>query len=140
MKRAILVVFAMLTAVLLCSCGKSKAGDVSNVTNDFGNSKVYSKDDMESAAEVVMDKFKKDFEGCTLYSLKYMGDDYCKEQLSHCKDLDNSEDFAQCMVFESSFYSSEEGEGLEADEKYDYWEWCLAREKDGSWKLLTWGY
>lgn len=139
MKKITLIIFTILTAVIWCSCTESESADISNVKIDYGVSEVYSKADIESAAMVVENKFKT-FEGCNLYLLKYEGDDYCKDNLSYCKELDSSKEFIDCMVFKSKFRSPKNGGGnWEADTVYDDWEWFLAREKDGSWKLLTWG-
>ena len=52
----------------------------------------------------------------------------------------DKEPFTQCIAFDSSFHSPENGGGAwEANEEYT-WSWWLARSEGGKWKLMTWGY
>ena len=53
---------------------------------------------------------------------------------------DDPEVFTQCIAFDSSFRSPENGGGAwEANEEYT-WSWWLARSEGGKWKLMTRGY
>ena len=55
--------------------------------------------------------------------------------------LYEGKDYVQVVEFLSDFHSPVEGGGTwETDTEYTDWQWWLAREKDGGWQLLTWGY
>lgn len=87
----------------------------SNVKIDYGASSVYSKEDMDSAIEVIKQKFRT-FDGCELYSLSYIPDEECNnlQSLRWMNELrkdDNKEVFTQCIAFYSSFRSPIKGGG-----------------------------
>lgn len=106
----------------------------------YGDSEIYSKRDIDKAADEVMDKFAS-MRGCKMYSLTYAGDDTCSRELDYCNSFAaDGEEFVQCIVFESVFRSPLRGGGAwESNEIYT-WSWYLARTEFGGWKLLTWGY
>ena len=111
---------------------------------DYGASSVYSKEEIDSAIEIMKKQFAS-FEGCELHSLSYMPDEECNnadniEWMNNLRTDDNKEAFTQCIAFESSFRSPEKGGGAwEANEEYT-WSWWLARSEGGEWNLMTWGY
>lgn len=129
----ILLIFAL--ALSLCACG----GKANDVTIDYGESTSYTHDDIDGAAKVVLDKFS-EFDGCILNSLTYAGDKKSNDNIEYCNTLDEDSGFTECIVFDSSFRSPKNGGGAwEADEIYT-WSWYLAREANGEWVLLTYGY
>ncbi len=137
MKRFFVILLALLSTILLFACAKGNTG---SYTVDYGSSDVYTKQDMDLAIKKITDEFS-DWEGCVLYSVKYMGDDVCEENLEYCNSLKDDAEFTQCMIFESSFRSPVNGGGAwEANHVYENWSWVIAREADGPWNLLTWGY
>ena len=111
---------------------------------DYGASSVYSKEEIDSAIEIIKKQFAS-FEGCELHSLSYMSDEECNnadniEWMNDLRTEDNKEAFTQCIAFKSSFRSPKNGGGAwEANEEYT-WSWWLARCEGGEWKLMTWGY
>ena len=109
------------------------------VTVDYGTSTIYSQDDMTSAIEVITEKFNT-MDGCKLYAISYTNDDLCERELNYCNDLaDDGVIFDECIIFTTRFRSPLFGGGAwSANRIYD-WSWCLAREKNGPWVLLTWG-
>lgn len=122
---------------LLCFCGCS---DVSNFGVDYGNSQIYTKKDMNKAIDKIVDEFRT-WDGCVLYSIEYAGDEKCEKELEYCRELGDNEDFTQCIVFTSSFRSPVNGGGAwYPNQVYTGWDWYLAREENGGWVLLTWGY
>ena len=58
----------------LTACGKQ--AQMSDVTIDYGNSSIYSKEDMDTAIKAIKTVFK-DFDGCELHSISYSSDDQC---------------------------------------------------------------
>ena len=113
--------------LLFAGCGKD--GDTSKVEIDYGTSSVYSKEEIDSAIEIIKKQFAS-FEGCELHSLSYMPDEECNnadniEWMNNLRTDDNKEAFTQCIAFESSFRSPEKGGGAwEANEEYT---WSVAQ-------------
>ena len=142
MKKIITVTLCIVLVLLFAGCGKN--GDTSKVEIDYGASSVYSKEEIDSAIEIIKKQFAS-FEGCELHSLSYMPDEECNnadniEWMNNLRTDDNKEAFTQCIAFESSFRSPEKGGGAwEANEEYT-WSWWLARSDGGEWNLMTWGY
>jgi len=143
MKKAIAAIL-LLCLVILCGC--SKPANMTNVSIDYGKSKVYSRQDMDSAISVIKKEFSK-FEGCELHSISFTSDGICKDNVGYCNTLregaglDKSIVFDESIVFESSFHTPKYGsDGFNPNEEYDGWNWVLARQDNGAWKLLTWGY
>ncbi len=135
MNKDIFVLWILSISLSLCACG----GKTNGVVINYGESEIYSDDEINLAVEVVKAQFE-EFEGCELHTLSYAGDSACKAYLAYCCDLDENKDFVECIVFNSSFHSPKNGGGAwEADYEYT-WSWYLAREKNGSWTLLTFGY
>lgn len=142
MKKIITVMLCIVLVLLFAGCGKN--GDTSKVEIDYGASSVYSKEEIDSAIEIIKKQFAS-FEGCELHSLSYMPDEECNnadniEWMNDLRTDDNKEAFTQCIAFKSSFRSPKNGGGAwEANEEYT-WSWWLARSEGGEWNLMTWGY
>ena len=140
MRKSMIVYLALVLIIALCSCDRQ----VSEVSIDYGDSKIYSNQDMDDAISVIKATFA-EFDGCTLYSLQYAGDEVCKDNIEYCRSLAEDENIEagnirECIVFNSSFQSPKNGGGAwEADTEYT-WTWFLAKGEDGDWVLLTYGY
>lgn len=136
MKNLSIALSLLLVLVLLSACG-----NVSSCTVDYGTSQMYSQEDIDQAATVVERKFRT-LSGCVLYSLTYAGDELCKEELSYINDLVKSQnmEFEECLVFYSEFRSPKKGGGAWTPNDIYTWDWCLGRETDGEWVLVTYGY
>lgn len=142
MKKLSSVILSFFILISMCSCNTSfKLGNVENAEIDYGVSEKYSKKDIDSAIQVVFDEFRT-WIGFELYSINYPGDEYCDEdELEYCNSLREGAEFVDCIVFYSSFRTPPHStEGFEADSYEWDWSWHLAREADGKWELLTWGY
>jgi len=119
-----------------------KAGKtLPEVSYDFGESELYTAEDLEEAAVQVKCEFAT-FEGCELHSLRYAGDEAnTPENLKWLNDHDDDPGYTQVAKFVSDFHSPVEGGGAwEADQEYTDYEWWLARTDDGGWQLVTNGY
>ena len=154
MKKSLicLVITAVMFSVAGCGGQKSEVKEaekteaaeqtveVDGVKIDYKTSELYSKEDMDAAITEIMKEFDS-WEGCEMHEISYTDDQMCKDNLSYVGELDTDKEFEDCIVFTSSFHSPKEGGGAwEADYEYEGWQWYLAREKGGSWELLTWGY
>ena len=121
--------------------GKPKA----EVSIDYGDSTLYTKEDMDAAIAVIRKEFDT-WEGCELHSITYGSDDECSaDNIAWMNELeatnDAQETFSQCILFKSNFHSPKNGGGAwNADQEYTDWQWWLARSEGGAWKLMTWGY
>lgn len=142
MKKYSLSVICVVLFALLAGCGSK---ETSNITVDYGDSVVYTEQDMDDAIKVIEEMIGS-WEGCELHSISYSSDDVCTDEknLSWMNDLEKANDndlaFTQCIMFDSSFGSPKEGGGAwEPDTEYT-WSWWLARSDGGEWKLMTWGY
>ena len=138
MKKIITVTLCIVLVLLFAGCGKN--GDTSKVEIDYGASSIYSKEEIDSAIEIIKKQFAL-FEGCELHRLSYMTDEECNnadniEWMNDLRTDDNKEAFTQCIAFESSFCSLKKGGGTwEANEEYT-WSWWLARSEGGEWNLI----
>ena len=74
MKKAVAVMLLLCIAML---CGCSKPANMANVSIDYGKSKVYSRQDMDSAISVIKKEFSS-WDGCVLHSINFAGDGICK--------------------------------------------------------------
>ena len=74
MKKIITVMLCIVLVLLFAGCGKD--GDTSKVEIDYGTSSVYSKEEIDSAIEIIKKQFAL-FEGCELHRLSYMTDEEC---------------------------------------------------------------
>ena len=89
MKKAISFVVCLVFAVSFAGCGKS---DTTKVKIDYGNSSIYTEEDMSAAIDKILNEFSK-MEGCELHSLSYSSDDVCSDadNIAWMNDLEKSE-------------------------------------------------
>ena len=134
MKKLIALVLALVCVIGLVACG----GNVKNVKITDYSSEIYSDAEIKNAIDVAINYFKKNFEGCTLTEITYLGDD----------ELDNWQEFAErnnaddVMVLVSSFnVGASGGDGsLNPNDTYTNWKWVLVRTNDGKWEHVDHGY
>ena len=113
----------------------------SDVEIDLGNSSIYTEEELKEAAVQVKCRFAT-FKGCELHTLRYAGDDANNEEnLERLNLLDEDAQFIQVVEFTSDFHTPMDGsEVFQPDREMTDYQWWLAREADGGWQLLTWGY
>lgn len=113
------------------------------LTIDYGDSQLYTKEELEEAAIQIKCQFAF-FDGCELHSLRYAGDAFnTEENIAWMNSLDEGRDYIQAAKFLSNFHSPVdpgEASAWEPNQEYTDYEWWLARTADGGWQLLTWGY
>ena len=111
------------------------------VSIKYGISKMYTKEDMDAAIEVIIDDFYL-YRGRRLFSLSYSGDERSIKELDYCNSFEKyDEKFAECIVFDSFsiFYKLPGGEGS-YENTINFWSWILARTENGPWQLISCGY
>ena len=136
------IAFAVLFLLSVGILGLLNAGCVSDkpVSVDYGTSKLYSRTDMDLAVVALKDDFDK-MTGCRLYSLKFAGDERCRQELEIAnRGRAQSELYTDCIVFDSVFRSPVAGGGAWEPNKRYYWSWVLARTGDGAWTVINKGY
>ena len=119
-----------------------KSGKIApEVSYDYGESALYTTEELEEAAVQVKCEFAK-FAGCELHSLRYAGDEYnTKENLDWLNGLDEGAKYTQVVELLTDFHSPVEGGGAwEADTEMKDYQWWLAREDGKGWQLVTFGY
>lgn len=131
MRRIAMICLSFCCFVCFCACG----ADMDYLMINYGVTEVYESEELEDAVAVIKEKFE-EFEGCKLHSLKYVGDEASQK---YCDSL-GDDTIDQCVVFESSFQSPEDGgENWEPDTEYN-WKWYLGRQADDTeWTLLDFG-
>lgn len=110
MKKLVLVLVFVICALGLVGC-KDESTD--GVKVDYGNSKIYTKEDMDEAIELIKDEFDT-WEGCELHSITYSSDKECNtadniawmEELAKANDIQGG--FTQCIMFKSDYHSPKE--------------------------------
>ena len=132
--------FGIVFLILLLLQGCSNGGDVSKVQIDYGQSSIYSREDMDSAIQKIKEEFKT-WKGAKLLSVSYTDDKRAEEELSYCNELKDDADFSECIVFESVLHSpKKDSVAWNPDQDYTGWQCYLARSGKEDWELLTWGY
>ena len=132
--KKLTLVLALICVIGLVACG----GNVKNVKITDYSSKIYSDEEIQNAIDVAINYFEKNFEGCTLTEITYLGDDK----------LDNWQEFAErnnaddVMVLVSSFnVGASGGDGsLNPNSTYTNWKWVLVRTNGGKWEHVDHGY
>ena len=79
---------------------------------DLGTSELYSESDLNDAAEAIKKQFL-EFEGCTLHSLTYAGDERSNKEAEY--HISHDIIYDEYAVFDSSFHSpkNQEAHGLQ---------------------------
>ena len=134
MKRFIALVLAIICILVLVSCG----GNVKNVKITDYSSEIYSDAEIKSAIEVAIDYFKKNFEGCTLTEITYLGD----EKNNDWQDFAERNNATDVIVLVSSFeVGASGGDGsLNPNSTYNNWKWILVKNNNGKWEHVDHGY
>ena len=132
MKKIICFFTCVVFTLSMVSCF---GGDVKNVEIIKRPSDIYSQEDIDSAIDVIVDEFDKDWDGCKLNKIGYAGDDAIDENKDYLKGKLDGKDADEVIVLTSDFYvDSTGGDGsLNQDFTYKHWKWILVREKGGEW-------
>ncbi len=137
MKKNIVWTICAVIIAALCFCGIAAAEELDFPFN-YGESDIFSMEDMETAAKVVMAKFS-EWDGCKMHMLEYGGDARSLDELEYVK-ANYEEQYDECMVLMSAFRSpKEETMAWEPDQDYA-WSWTLTRANGGEWNLINWGW
>ena len=134
MKRVLSCVILCLILLGLTACG----GDVGEVGILAVDSEIYTSAELESGVNTVLDYFQKEFDGCKLSDLEYVGDERNRDFIGYAERVGADE----VLVFRSNFDVDERGGdgSLNPNTSYMGWLWILARTNGGEWEHVDHGY
>lgn len=136
MKKLSFIMLFLALLTFLSSC--SNRGDISRVNMDYGESELYTQDEISSAMDVVITYFYREFAACTLTELWYD-----EEKTSDAAEewADNSQ-ADEAIILLSNYKVGRHGASiaLNPGETYSEWQWILVKDADGNWSILTCGY
>ena len=132
--RATSVILIIVMCLLLVAC-KKNFGKSENAIVELGDSKRFSRQELEDAVECVKLKFK-DFTGCEMTRIWY------DEELSERELAVSGITYDNSVVLFSDFTTNKYAgsDGFETDFEYTDWSWTLVKDQDTStWQILYWG-
>ena len=134
MKKWLAVFSAVLLVLTLCSCG----GDAKNAVIIPVQSDIYASEDINAAIKTAIKYFEREFSGCTLKEIQYIGDQ-ARESFEEWAEQYHAD---SAIILISTFdVDSSGGDGsLNPNSTYENWQWILVRSANGSWKHVTHGY
>lgn len=129
-----LLTLGLLSLLGLYLCGGGKAQiTVADVRSD-----IYTTDDINAAVDTAIEYFDKNFKGCTLTEIGYIGDEAAEAFAEWSEQYEMDE----VIILVSSFnVDAAGGDGsFEPNSTCKNWQWILGRSKGGQWEHLTHGY
>ena len=112
------------------------------VTIDYGDSEIFSKEDLEDAVVRIKCQFAF-WNGCELKSIRYAGDDaVTDERLAQLKAKDPDINDVQIAGFLMDFKTSENPEGTTFNPNQEYidYQWWLSKSDNDGWEIVDFGY
>lgn len=145
MKKMVTVMMVLFLCAIFAACSLEK-GDTSNANITFGDSEKFSDEELQAAADAILDKFSADFKCCTLTDLWYDeedSDNAVSMYMTGGRGAINGVDSANVVVFYSDFDVDENGaeEGFYPNSSESGWSWIVIRDSaDSDWVVDDWGY
>ena len=131
MKKIIIII----TLLLLIGC-TIKKGDTTNVQIINVESNIFTDKDLDDGIKTVFEYFNKEYKGCKLLNIKYVGDD--ENTYDDWAKRNNKE---ESIAFISDFIVMDNSKVQSLNEdKYTNWNWILVRNKNEKWILVDNGY
>lgn len=133
MRKLVVMLLILVALLTLAGCG----GVVQGVEKDYGESEIYCTAEINSAMNVVISHFKRNFNDCILQKLWY--DE--KRSFAEAQQLAQRYGVRDVIILYSDYYVSPGGGDGSLNTNYTYtnWNWILVRDGLG-WKLQDWGY
>ena len=133
MKKAVTLLLSALLVFSLVGCGKISSNMyISNDSSDH-----YTAVEIHDAFDVAMDYFRREFRGCTMTAIGYIGDEKWDMVEDYGKQYG-----APVIVLVSEFTTGKQGGdgSLNPNETYRNYKWILVRGEDGRWSHADHGY
>ncbi len=131
MKRITVLFLAVLMLFSFVSC--------SPVDIEYGESELYTDEEIDMLAEIVKDKFAESENGYVLYNIRYLGDELCETELIRLRKQDGKE-YEACMVLQTSCRILIDDMFYDAGEYERFWSYWFLKEPNGEWFLCGYGY
>ncbi len=141
MTKKILILCFVLCVITSFSACSPNYGKTDNVNIIIDESTVFTKDEIQNAANTIIKKFK-DFKGCELIDLWYNQEE--QERKAYTAKDKNGEKVSEdnIIILFSSFYAGPAAaeEGFNPDTTYKRWYWVLTRDsKTSKWRVYSRG-
>ena len=134
MKRGTEIIFVILVLALLCACG----GNVKNAVIVPVPSDLYTEQEIDDAAKTAIKYFEREFSGCTLKEIRYLGDEGAERFRGWAEQYDADDAIILVSTFD---VDASGGDGsLNPNSTYTNWQWILVRDGVGGWRHVTHGY
>ena len=132
-KIGLLFIFAAFILISHPVSSSIMSGDASNVRVLERQSSLYSQEEIESAIEVIKRDFENDWNGCTLNTIYYAGDEVCADE--------TRDRGVKTIVLMSDFTTGNYDFGsLNTNYTYTNWSWILIENEHGRWEHIDHGY
>ena len=134
MKKLLLLLLSAVLMLSLAGCGRVSSS--MEITCD--TSQIYSQEDICQAIGAVENYFCRNFNGCTLTEIGYIGD----EKRMSMEEWAEQYDADQAIVLTSTFETDRRGGdgSLNTNETYRNFKWILIRDRGGEWSHADHGY
>lgn len=121
---------------LLTGCGENN--NIDNINRIASSSEKYTQDQINSAYDIVISYFNREFLDCTLTDIWYNEAEFSAAE-NEWKEQDEAD---RCIVLLSNFDTgSNGGDGsLNPNDTYRNWQWILVSNDDEPWIIKTYGY
>ena len=110
-----------------------------NYEVDYGTSEIYSKEDLDSAINAIMNKFNNEWQvRCEMHKIYYAWDERSLEELSRVQ-ISSIAPFTESLVMYSDFHSPvnpEEAGAFEPDYEYMNYNWILWKAEGWDWIVV----
>ena len=135
-KRGPEIIFVILILAVLCACGGG--GTVRDAVIVPVQSDIYTEKEIDDAAKTAIRYFAREFSGCTLKEIQYIGD----EKAESFREWAEQYDADEAIILTSTFdVDASGGDGsLNPNSTYRNWQWILVRDGVGGWRHVTHGY
>lgn len=130
-KRTVIKALCIISLLfILTSCHTVKV-----TTQD---SSIYTKEDIQSAVNVVKKYFRKNFKGCTLNQITYNDTDSLEQINNYMPEDSTNESIALFAEFTTDSKGCDGS--LNPNETYENYLWVLSRAEGEEWRIINYGY
>ena len=131
------LIIVLIVGIFVLSLYNNTHGKVSEVKIITKESNIYSPKDIDSAIDVILKFFRKNYDGCSLKKISYIGDNINNSYQQSRTHYDDKEVIVLISTFETKSFCNG---SLMPNAVYPNWTWILARDKNGKWEHIDHGW